>query len=784
MRISGINSLNTHNYSVLRQNNTEPPALETKSCTNPLFMPYYQPISFTGLKTKKLNIEQESRKLLKQITEHLKIYSDNVNAPDTFTSMMKFIQRRHALLEKKRAMLEELQLLIDSETTLGENMLGILELHKKYEALKIEKKPPKIQIKPLDERIDYELIKHFRAAAENGNFNFQSVYQDYYAGLRDITTLDELSQRYPQIKIPERPENVIADKFLACFTRDFFIETARLLKEGDKDKCSHFITSNMFGLADKVGEKLKIRPDALLVRIVRILMRKVVQTIDKDAPDYEFKNIKENIRNSVPAITQNDITLLDTDFDDFVLSTIKAHYLGLQKLNDIVYEKDGVKIRPASLKEREYRFEKFAEKLKRMISDAQAIFNAQRDYENFDEQQFSERLEHFAASEISEHEHIYQNILDFAVCSFTQEDTQKLIKFLRVLDDISDGKITPEEGNSKIIWEKLIPTGTQKLKDEQKVQQEKELKIKQKEMQKLRLVQNRFNDAIKVLYSNGMSDLAQICLNYMPHKLDDKTLHLADYIMRIINESLDKKQKITDKTKLDSNIRRFDTYNLHKEADSDSEIFKQACEYACLENGEIDEIKAGQYIINSEIVEEYPDSKEVFYAPEVLSKILEKVENKSDAVKLLCRYDNYYETDLEFKSHLVNILNLFDEKDEVEKVILKHIIENDYLNIDTSGQLEFQGENGGSITVTLASKAKKEIADKYKFPRMIDFLTAFEEALSSISTAKGNTGVKLTGKNNATIKYKMELKISGNDDRVFSSNNDYYFDTYSEIGLH
>lgn len=784
MRIAGINSLNTHNYSVLRQNNTEHSAVETKGCTNPLFMPYYQPVSFTGLKTKKLNIEQESRKLLKQITEHLKIYSDNVNAPDEFTLMMRFIQRKHALLEKQKAMLDELEFLIDSEITPGENLLEILELNKKFDAIKIERKPPKVKITPLDERIDYELIKHFRAAAENGDFDFQSVYQDYYAGLRDITTLDELSQRYPQIKIPKRPENVIADKFLACFTRDFFIETARLLKEGDKDKCSHFITSNMFGLADKVGEKLKIKPDVLLVRIAGILMRKIVQTIDKNAPDFEFKNIKENIRNAAPAVTKNDITLLDIDFEDFVLSTIKAHYLDLQRLSDIVYESGGVKVKPASFKEREYRFEKFSEKQKGMISDAQAIFNAQRDYDNFDEQQFSERLEYFAASEIGEHEQIYQHILDFAVCSFTQEDNQKLAKFLRVLDEILDGKITPEEGNSKIIWEKLIPTGTQKLKDEQKVQHEKELKIKQKEMQKLRLVQNRFSDVIRVLYSNGMSDLAQICLNYMPHKLDDKTLHLTDYIMRIINNSLDENQKIANKSKLVSDIRRFDTYNLHKEADSDSEIFKQASEYARLENGGIDEIKAGQYIINSEIVEEYPESKDVFYASEVLSKILEKVENKSAAIKLLCRYDNYYETDLEFKSHLVNILNLFDEKDEVEKVILKHIIENDYLNIDTSGQLEYKGENGGSITVTLASKAKKQIADKYKFPRMIDFLTAFEEALSSISTAKGNTGVKLTGKNNATIKYKMELKISGNDDRVFSSNNDYYFDSYSEIGLH
>lgn len=30
----------------------------------------------------------------------------------------------------------------------------------------------------------------------------------------------------------------------------------------------------------------------------------------------------------------------------------------------------------------------------------------------------------------------------------------------------------------------------------------------------------------------------------------------------------------------------------------------------------------------------------------------------------------------------------------------------------------------------------------------------------------------------------MELKVTGKDDRLFSSNNDYYFDVFSDKGFH
>jgi hypothetical protein len=57
-------------------------------------------------------------------------------------------------------------------------------------------------------------------------------------------------------------------------------------------------------------------------------------------------------------------------------------------------------------------------------------------------------------------------------------------------------------------------------------------------------------------------------------------------------------------------------------------------------------------------------------------------------------------------------------------------------------------------------------------------------AMKTCASEKGFAGIKKTGLNNNSIDYKMELKIKNYTDRIFSSNNDYVFDVYSEKGMH
>ena len=60
----------------------------------------------------------------------------------------------------------------------------------------------------------------------------------------------------------------------------------------------------------------------------------------------------------------------------------------------------------------------------------------------------------------------------------------------------------------------------------------------------------------------------------------------------------------------------------------------------------------------------------------------------------------------------------------------------------------------------------------------------FEDAIPQDAKAIGTAGVKKTGRNNEKIEHKIEVKIMGYPDRLFSSKNNYYFDIYSDIGLH
>ena len=50
----------------------------------------------------------------------------------------------------------------------------------------------------------------------------------------------------------------------------------------------------------------------------------------------------------------------------------------------------------------------------------------------------------------------------------------------------------------------------------------------------------------------------------------------------------------------------------------------------------------------------------------------------------------------------------------------------------------------------------------FKFPDYLDFLPAFERALSTHTTAKGNSGIKIFGSNNNAQVYEMEIKIKFN----------------------
>ena len=131
---------------------------------------------------------------------------------------------------------------------------------------------------------------------------------------------------------------------------------------------------------------------------------------------------------------------------------------------------------------------------------------------------------------------------------------------------------------------------------------------------------------------------------------------------------------------------------------------------------------------------------------------------------------------------LLSFVDKFNLKDSVDKLILKNIIENDYINTDT---VSLSGTNDSDrVEATISANAKQQIIHKYMYPRCLEFFTGFEEALKQFATDRGTSGIKKTGTKNKALDYKLELKLMGHDDRLFSVENNYYFDIFSDKGLH
>ena len=92
-------------------------------------------------------------------------------------------------------------------------------------------------------------------------------------------------------------------------------------------------------------------------------------------------------------------------------------------------------------------------------------------------------------------------------------------------------------------------------------------------------------------------------------------------------------------------------------------------------------------------------------------------------------------------------------------------------------------ENIKMPQITISKISKEAILDKYKYPNCIEFFEAFENSMINFSDRSGSSGLKKV-RPDRIVDYTMELKIKGYTDRLFSSNNDYVFDIYSDRGLH
>ena len=227
-----------------------------------------------------------------------------------------------------------------------------------------------------------------------------------------------------------------------------------------------------------------------------------------------------------------------------------------------------------------------------------------------------------------------------------------------------------------------------------------------------------------------------------------------------------------------------DKYNTAKS--QNSPVLQIALKFA-----DNDKIKAGQYLKNFENILNYPDDEIDYFDENIMQIVVNKccsdnASSLSDPKKIqtmteyLCRYENYNELSDDEQNTLSEFIKLFNENDEIDKAVMKYLVSEKYINNDTN--LIFKN-NSAEIPVIFAKEAKTEIFKHYKYPKCIDYLTAFEFAMTKTTSYNtGASGIKQLTPNSENR--KLEVKIAFDKDRLYSSNNDYRFDIYDSYGYH
>ncbi len=751
-------------------------------------------IPFTGMNKlvpKRLDIEAESRKLLKQIGEILEFDTSSFSIDEYIHSSLKKILANFRNIEARKEALYQKLLDLEADTAMPIKQKASLVQQYRREFKAIQKmsldppKPPQPKKNIDGDKMDFQLLNKLKSAILKGDFNLLKVYKEHYKGLADIEDLEALAKAYPKIKIPPRPEDVVAKKVLDTLTRDFYEEFDRLVSaqdaDGAYDLSDAVIKKLCMFMTDKYNVSTMSAYEKLAEPIHSAILHRYADLSSKDA----LSSVPQNRKFKEPQITPVDISMLRVNYDEFVLDVLKRQFLGSEKLNDIVYEGYGVRIPIRSLGNTEYKMEKASERIRQLVTSGEKIRMAQREYDLFDQADLNKRLEYFSSGKAGTDDEIFSKIIDFNSCQFEPEDVQNLKKFLRLLDQFEDGDLSLKELKTLMTKEDIRPHGTERLDALERKKMAEAMKLQQKRQFELTSKQDDFDNAMNILYENDMPSLAASCLKHRPLSLEDKDTKKAQYLVNVISDIVSQANgQPINKAKLEATITRWDTYNFFKESKADTPIYQCAVAFAKKSDGTVDIDRAGQYIINSELVESYPQSLSFATNPEVLQKIMDRVPIKEDAIEYLFKFDNYTVLPEADKTRISVLENLFDTSNHVEKQLLKHVVENDYAKTGTKVMTKLNDKGSEFIESTFAPEAKQQIIDKYRYPVCMEYMQAFEEALTSVAPSWGASGIKITGSNNKALEYKMEVKLKGHDDRLFSSQNNYVFDIFSARGLH
>ena len=649
----------------------------------------------------------------------------------------------------------------------------------------IQEEAPKIKEKRVaQDKNDYNLLNKLYTAVANDDMNLDNVYKKYYSDLNKLSTLTEVKHIYPKLEIPSSPEEEIAKKIVNTFDKNFVEDFFNKIEDIPSEEAVDILIN---AIEEKIGLLSKDSNMDKDFLTKKLLTKTYLQFFIKpkvlgDTMDFStFPTQAKPIKN---IISQDEKKLLQIDYDAYVIDVLKQLYIDGKKLSEISYQEGDTVLKPKAFSNSKYKFEKPNEKIKDIIRKALKIKQSERNYEKFDTEQFQNRLRYYGNSDIAENEEILERLIDFDSSQFTPEDKEALIPFLRILDDISDGKISQSEGIKLINEQNLKAHGTNKLNQTEKEKFTQELIIERKRKAEFKNYCEQFDNAVDLLYKNKLEEAGTICSAFRPQD-NNESKEISNKILQTIQKYAINGE-ITQSKKLDTEIKALSKYFELKLFDKNNPKLIAAENFTKKSYGFIDEVKAGQYIINKDIVENFPTSLGTF-TPEyqgIVSTICQKYSNEEATAKLI-KLNDYMLLPQNERLQITKILELFNISGENnDKTIIDTIVNDIYVKSPTVIKTTLNKDNSLFQNSEILPSAKEAIVKDKKFPLCLEYFEAFERSMTHAGQSKEDDGIQIIGSNNNALRklYKQEVKIS-KDERLYSTNGDYKFDVYKP-GLH
>lgn len=614
--------------------------------------------------------------------------------------------------------------------------------------------------------------------------NLDNVYKKYYSDLNKLSTLTEVKLIYPKLEIPSSPEEEIAKKIVNTFDKNFVEDFFNKIEDIPGEEAVDILTN---AIEEKIGLLSKDSNMDKNFLTKKLLTKTYLQFFIKpkvlgDTMDFStFPTQAKPIKN---IISQDEKKLLQIDYDAYVIDVLKQLYIDGKKLSEISYQEGDTVLKPKAFSNSKYKFEKPNKKIKDIIRKALKIKQSERNYEKFDTEQFQNRLRYYGNSDIAGNEEILERLIDFDSSQFTPEDKEALIPFLRILDDISDGKISQSEGIKLINEQNLKAHGTNKLNQTEKEKFTQELIIERKRKAEFKNYCEQFDNAVDLLYKNKLEEAGTICSAFRPQD-NNESKEISNKILQTIQKYAINGE-ITQSKKLDTEIKALSKYFELKLFDKNNPKLIAAENFTKKSYGFIDEVKAGQYIINKDIVENFPTSLGTF-TPEyqgIVSTICQKYSNEEATAKLI-KLNDYMLLPQNERLQITKILELFNISGENnDKTIIDTIVNDIYIKSSTVIKTTLNKDNSLFQDSEILPSAKEAIVKDKKFPLCLEYFEAFERSMTHAGQSKEDDGIQIIGSNNNALRklYKQEVKIS-KDERLYSTNGDYKFDVYKP-GLH